>query len=227
MEINIQGHGIELTEPLRNYAFKKVSKLQEYFKNIQKAQVILDARHLDEFKRSQVCEVNMWLAGKKVIRASEAGQDMYAAIDLVCEEVERQIKKHKEKHIKEVRRSAEKIKQFSRQAVPAPPLTGPILVKSKKFNITTMAHEEALLEMKKLGHEFFLFRDAESGDINVVHGEEVIRPEGAQTLSEDEALKHLNGGQATFLAFLNPQTSEMNVIYKRRSGNYGLIEPVV
>jgi len=225
MQINIQGHGIELTEALRNYAFKKISKLQEYYKNIQNVQVILDARHLDEFKRSQVCEVNMWLAGKKVIRASEAGQDMYAAIDMVCEELERQVKKHKEKHIKEVRRTAEKEKQFRRQAEPLPPLTGPVVVKSKRFNITTMAHEEALLEMKKLGHEFFLFRDAESGDINVVHGEEIIKPEGAQTFSEDEALKNLNRDRSGFLAFLNSSTNEMNVIYKRRSGNFGLIEP--
>jgi hypothetical protein len=167
----------------------------------------------------------MWLAGKKVIRASEAGQDMYASIDMVYAELEQQIKKHKEKHVKEARRSAEKVKQFSRQAEPEPPLTGPVVVKSKRFNITTMAREEALLEMKKLGHEFFLFRDAESGDINVVHGEEIIKPEGAQTFSEDEALKNLNRDQSGFLAFLNSSTNEMNVIYKRRSGNYGLIEP--
>ncbi|MBI5698959.1 ribosome-associated translation inhibitor RaiA [Candidatus Saganbacteria bacterium] len=225
MEINIQGHGMELTEALRNYAFKKVSKLQEFFNNIQKAQVILDARNLDEFKRSQVCEVNMWLAGKKVIRASEAGQDMYASIDMVCAELEQQIKKHKEKHVKEVRRSAEKEKQFRRQAEPAPLATGPVVVKSKRFNITTMTREEALLEMQKLGHEFFLFRDAESGNINVVHGDTIIRPEAAQTFSEDEALKHLNGGEFGFLAFLNSATNEMNVLYKRRSGNFGLIEP--
>ncbi|MFA4967614.1 MAG: ribosome-associated translation inhibitor RaiA [Candidatus Margulisiibacteriota bacterium] len=113
MQINIQGHGIELTNPLRDYAIKKISKLEEFSKNIQKAQVVLDARCDDDSKRSQVAEVTVWLDGKKVIHASEAGQDMYAAIDLVLAELEQQVKKYKEKYIKNNRHEAERLKQIN------------------------------------------------------------------------------------------------------------------
>ena len=118
MQINIQGHGIELTEPLRDYANKKIGRLTEFFSNIQKIQVTLDARKNDDFKRSQVVEVSLWAAGKKLIRATEAAQDMYAAIDLVFAELERQVIKHKEKHVKEIRRGASKLKQFLRNFIP-------------------------------------------------------------------------------------------------------------
>lgn len=115
MQINIQGHHTVLTGPLREYAEKKITKLQEFFSNIQKITVMLDARQNLDTKRSQVAEVSIWAAGKKLIRATEAGQDMYAAIDLVFEELKKQLVRHKEKHVKEVRRAAEKLKEIARR----------------------------------------------------------------------------------------------------------------
>ncbi len=102
MQISIQGHGIELTEPLREYAHKKIGRLEEFFKNIQRIQIILDVRAIDDLNQKHVAEVNLWAAGKRLIRASEAGKDMYAAIDEVFEELERQVKKHKEKRVLKV-----------------------------------------------------------------------------------------------------------------------------
>ncbi|MFA4858862.1 MAG: ribosome-associated translation inhibitor RaiA, partial [Candidatus Margulisiibacteriota bacterium] len=93
MPIIVQGHGTHLTPALRSYAFKKFEKLPQFFENIQKIEIILDARTTADSSRSQVAEVTVWAAGKKVIRATEAGQDMYAAIDLVYEEIKSQIKK--------------------------------------------------------------------------------------------------------------------------------------
>jgi len=228
MQIIIQGHGMELTNPLRDYATKKISKLEEFFNNIQKVHVVLDARCDDDSKRSQVAEVTVWMAGKKSIHASEAGQDMYAAIDLVLAEIERQVKKHKEKHMHETRREAEKIKQFTHSAAPVQPSSpsGEIkLAKLKRFNITAMTSEEAKAEKEKMGHDFFLFRDADSGEINVIHDGGIDTPEKLSACSEEEAVKKITKQKAGFLAFKNTNTNELNVLYKRKSGNLGLIEP--
>ena len=226
MEVNIQGHGVELSQPLRDYAFNKITRLREFFKNIQRIQITLDARDIDEFKRGQVAEVSMWMAGKRVIRASESGQDMYAAIDLVFEELERQIIKHKEKHVKEVRREAEKFKHATRTFTPQNPVTGePVLAKLKRFNIVNMTQDEARAEQEKLGHDFFLFRNAETGEINVLHQQQISAPPSLKSLDEQEAVRQLKSLGADFLAFINSGTSELNIIYKRKSGNLGLIEP--
>ncbi|KAF0134208.1 MAG: putative sigma-54 modulation protein [Candidatus Saganbacteria bacterium] len=228
MQVNIQGHGIELTEPLRDYAFKKISKLKEFYGNIQKMQVILDSRSVDDQKRRHVCEVNIWAAGKNIIRASEAAQDMYSAIDLVFEELVSQVKKHKEKHIKETRREGEKIKKEMRTYVPTiDEAKGPKLVKLKRFNISAMTKDEAKLECDKLGHGFFMFRNAESAEINVLHDDHVIEPESAEEFSEDLAISKLMKDNMSFLAFKNQATNELNVLYKRKSGNLGLIEPTL
>jgi putative sigma-54 modulation protein len=226
MQINVQGHGVELSRPLKEYAVKKIGKLDGFDRKIQKAQVVLDVRSVDDSKRSHVAEVSLWLSGKKVIRASEGGQDMYAAIDLVFDELVRQVKKHKEKHIKEVRRQGEKIKELTHSFAPEAASTGgPKLVKSKRFGISAMTREEALAETQKLGHDFFIFRDAETGDMNVLHKNKVIDQKKLKTFSEEEAAKQLVEKGIEFLAFLNSTTNELNVIYKRKSGNLGLIEP--
>ncbi|MBI5701299.1 ribosome-associated translation inhibitor RaiA [Candidatus Saganbacteria bacterium] len=115
MQINIQAHHTELTAPIRSYATKKIEKLQEYYKNILKAEITLEVRANDDTRRNQVTEVTLWVSGKKVIRASDGAKNIYAAIDLVEEELKKQLKKHKDKHIKEARRSAEKIKSKFRK----------------------------------------------------------------------------------------------------------------
>jgi len=228
MQINIQGHGLELSQPLRDYAVKKIGKLTEFFKNIQKIAIVLDARDIDEFRKGQVAEVTLWASGKKVIRATESGQDMYAAIDEVFAELTRQVKKHKEKRVHEVRREAEKFKQLTRTFKPqATPSAEPQLVKLKRFNISAMTQTEAAAEQTKLGHDFFLFRNAETGEINVLHENNVIDPSHTEKLTEEEAARRLLGEKIIFLAFTNAASNELNILYKRKSGNLGLIEPTL
>lgn len=117
MQINIKAHGTQLTDSLREYANKKLNKLEEYYKNIIKTDVVLDVRSIDDIKKSHVVEVSIWVPGKKVLHASDAAENMYAAIDLVFEELKRQIIRHKEKHIDEKRREAEKAKEIQRKNV--------------------------------------------------------------------------------------------------------------
>ncbi|MBU0672136.1 MAG: ribosome-associated translation inhibitor RaiA [Candidatus Margulisbacteria bacterium] len=110
MQIKITGRSLEITPALRDYAQEKAGKLEEFYKNIQKVEIILEARSIDDAERRQVAEIRTWLSGKKMIQATEAARDAYAAIDLAIEEAKRQIQKHKDKHIKEQRRKASKTK---------------------------------------------------------------------------------------------------------------------
>lgn len=114
MQIKITGHGFEITDSIRDYVQGKIGKLEEFFNSIQKAEVILDARSIADAERRQVAEIRAWLAGLKVVQASEGGKDIYAAFDLALAEIKRQISKHKEKLGHERIRQAKKTKIRSR-----------------------------------------------------------------------------------------------------------------
>jgi putative sigma-54 modulation protein len=118
MQIKISGHGIEVTPALRDYVQQKAGKLEEYFKNIQKVEIVLDARQIYDAERRQVAEVRAWMGGNKMVQAKEGGRDMYAAVDLVLEEVKKQIEKHKEKMGREKIRQTRKWKLLSHLKLP-------------------------------------------------------------------------------------------------------------
>jgi len=184
MRIIVQGHNIDVTEALKDYAEKKLSKIEEFFHNVQKAEVTLDFRKIDDKLRNNVAEVTVWTAGK-VIRAVDGGSDMYAAIDQTMSKLLRQVEKHKEKLKHEVRRAGEKMKEAARmlstERIKPKEKEGPVIVKVKRFAMVPLAPEEAAEEMELIGHDFYMF--------------------------------------------LNSKTNEVNTVYRRRSGNYGLIEP--
>jgi putative sigma-54 modulation protein len=184
MKIIVQGHGIEVTEPLREYAEKKIKKIEEFFGNIQKAELTLDYRKIENKSKSNVTEITVWASGK-ILRATSGESDMYASIDTAVDKIERQIEKYKDKLKHEKRRYSEKMKEFTREELPErltpkEPLSLSI-VKVKRFALTPLNPEDASQEMELLGHDFYMF--------------------------------------------LNAKTNEINTIYRRRSGNYGLIEP--
>jgi putative sigma-54 modulation protein len=121
MQITITGHGLEVTPALRDYVQAKVGKLEEFFKNIQKVETVLDARAIADDQRAQVVEFRIWLAGKKMIQVKEGGKDMYAAVDLAMNEAKRQVEKHKEKMGHEKIRQSKKLKMISRLKTPGSP----------------------------------------------------------------------------------------------------------
>lgn len=122
MEIKITGRSLEITPAMRDYIQQKVSKLEEFFKNIQKAEVILEAKTIDNVDRRQVAEIRVWMAGHKNIEASEGARDIYAAVDLVVDEAKRQILRHKEKMVNEHRRQAIKEKEEFKNSLIEPEL---------------------------------------------------------------------------------------------------------
>lgn len=115
MHITVTGRNVEITPPIRDYAQKKITKLEEFYKNIQKIEVVLEVKHNENPEKNQEAEIRAWLSGKKVIQAREAGRDLYAAIDLAFEEAKGQILRHKEKHTKEKRRESAKIKNIAHE----------------------------------------------------------------------------------------------------------------
>lgn len=232
MQIIIQGHGTSITPSLREYANKKLAKLEQFYANIIKIDAVLDARSIKDSDRSQVAEVNVQVAGKKILHASEAGRDMYAAIDLVIEELKRQLKKHKDMHVQEKRRKAEKEKEeaFAKTAVKKQNVY-PTIVAARRFVDKPLRRAEAQDEINSLGHDFLAYSDADSkeitvafknpeGEINFVSASELGSP-----LTLDQAMETIEQKQQPFFVFKNRDTGMLNVIFKRKLGNYGLVEP--
>lgn len=180
MKYNVRGENIEVTEALREYVEKKVGRIEKYFDTPPTSDVNVTMKVV---KDEHSVEVTVQLPGV-VLRAEEQEEDMYAAIDLVVEKLERQIRKYKTKVNRKFRQEGSlrtlfkedkigRVEEDEEEDFP--------VVRTKRFNIKPMDTEEAILQMDMLGHSFFVFSNAD--------------------------------------------TDEMNVVYKRKDGRYGLIEP--
>ncbi len=227
MQIKITGHGTEITAPLRDYVHEKVGKLEEFFKNIQKVEVILDARAIDDVERRQVAEIRAWMAGLKVIQASEAGRDMYAAIDLAVQEAKRQIQRHKRMHVQEQRRKAERVKKELTGVPHIEEKTGPVLARLSRSTGKPMTAEEAKEELKLMREDFLAFRNIETNELNVIRKNgkdfEVLRAEN--DLLPEEAVEELEKSNKDLMVFTNKSNRNPSIVFRRKSGNFGLIEP--
>lgn len=185
MVVNIRGENLEVTTSLRNYAEKKLSKLEKYFDA-----PLDDVRvNMHVHNNEQVVEVTIPMQGL-LLRAEEGHEDMYAAIDLVIEKLERQIRKYKTKINRKSRQFNGDLKAGSygiegtnaiQPAVEDEPQFE--VVRKKRFNLKPMTVEEAILQMDMLGHDFFVFSNAETGETNVVYR----RKDGKYGLIEQEA----------------------------------------
>ena len=162
MRFIITGRNLEVTEGLRSAVENKLGKLEKYFDKDVDINVTLSVE-----KERQKIEVTIPVKGS-IIRSEQTSSDMYVSIDLVEEVIERQLKKYKNKIIQ------------SKQAV-ASAFTQDYLdndyeeesevkiVRSKRFGIKPMDPEEACVQMELLGHNFYVFSNAETGEVNVVY----------------------------------------------------------
>lgn len=183
MRIIVQGKHLDITRALKEYAEEKVGKMARYFDQVQEAQVVLSVERRESLGRAQVVEATVWGDGI-VLRGEEASADMYASIDLVVEKLRKQIEKYRSKLIDKRRidepRKKNRMISTAETALRAEPHESR-LVRIKRFAMKPMTVEEAAMQMELLGHQFFVFR--------------------------------------------NSQTLEVNVVYRRTDGHYGLIEP--
>lgn len=169
MMVTVRGKNIEVTNALKDYVERKLSKLERYI-DIADAQVTLKVE-----KTTHKVEVTIPINGM-ILRGEEATEDMYASIDLVIEKLEKQIDKYKARFNKKVRAEGKPIEAAVRTEY-----DDQVIMRTKRFAVKPMPIEEAVLQMNLLGHSFYVFSNAE--------------------------------------------TEEVNVLYRRKDGNYGLIEP--
>jgi len=230
MQIKITARGTEVSAPLKDYVHQKVGKLEGFFNNIQKIEVILEARSIGNVERRQVVEIRAWLAGLKTIQATEAGRDMYAAIDLVVEEAKRQIQRHKDRLTKEQRKKGSKLRHnlsaLETEEVKDASLP---LVRVDTFMHKPMDLSEAQEELKVLERDFLVFRNLDTREINVVHKNkgqvELLRAE--KEMIPEEAMEDLKKSGEVLTFFNNKTTRVPSVVFRRKAGNFGLIEPEI
>ena len=175
MRITITGKNIELTPGLKEAVEERLSKLEKYFTPETEVNVTMSVE-----KERRKIEVTIPVKGS-VIRAEQVSNDMYISIDVVVETIERQLKKYRNKIVTK-QQNAEKFfaedflsKEYEEDDDEIR------IIRSKRFGIKPMYPEDACVQMELLGHNFFVF--------------------------------------------LNAETEEVNVVYKRKGNTYGLIEP--
>ena len=161
MKFVIVGKNIEVTENLRNTVEDKIGKLERYFTPDTEAKVTLSVE-----KDRQKIEVTIPVKGS-IIRSEQVSNDMYVSIDLVEEIIERQLKKYKNK-IVDAKRDGSNFKQeFLEKDFEEDDEVK--IVRSKKFDVKPMYPEDACIQMELLGHNFFVFCNAETDQVNVVY----------------------------------------------------------
>ena len=174
MRIKITGRNIELTEGLKNAVEEKLNKLEKYFTPETDVYVTLSVE-----KERQKVEVTIPMKGN-YIRSEQVSNDMYISIDIVEEVIERQLKKYRTKLVTKQQSATSLFKQefLSEQSEDDEEIK---ISRTKKFDLKPMYPEDACVQMELLGHDFYVF--------------------------------------------VNAETEEVNVVYKRKGSTYGLIEP--
>ena len=182
MKLTIQAHNLELTDYLRQYVEKKIGRLERYLPDIDEARVELREEKTRSAKDRAVAQVTIRVRGT-ILRAEERSGDMFASIDAVTDKLERRIERFKGKRARNSKRAVSQAAAVY-EAVLAPEVEETTLgtvVRTKRFEIYPMSVDEAIEQMELLGHDFFVFLNADEGAVNVV--------------------------------------------YRRRDGNYGLLQP--
>ena len=161
MRFIISGKNIDVTEGLKNAVYGKIGRLEKQFTPETEVHVTFNVE-----KERQKIEVTIPMKGN-IIRAEQVSTDMYVSIDLVVEIIERQLKKYKTKLI-DKKQSAE---YFKPEYLDSEELEDEEIkiIRSKRFAVKPMDAEEACIQMELLGHSFFVFRNSETDDVNVVY----------------------------------------------------------
>lgn len=161
MNYIIMGKNIEVTDGLKQAVYDKLGRLEKYFTSDTDVHVTFTVE-----KERQRIEVTIPMKGH-IIRAEQVCDDMYVSIDMAVEVIERQVTKHKKKLVDQEQASGLFQKDFlDEDAVDDDEIK---IIKSKKFAIKPMFPEDACMQMELLGHNFFVFRNAETDEVNVVY----------------------------------------------------------
>ncbi len=167
---NVRGENIEVTQSIRDYVEKKIGKLERYFTNVPESTAHVNLKvYSDKTAKVEVTIPLPYL----VLRAEETSPDLYASIDLVVDKLERQIRKYKTKINRKSRETALDttaaaviFEAENAEVNEEPDLE---IVRTKRLSLKPMDSEEAVLQMNMLGHNFFIFEDAETNGTSIVY----------------------------------------------------------
>ncbi len=178
MKINIIGRKITVTDKIKDYAEKKLTKLDKFFKEEPEARIVIGS-----IKDNEYVEASIFASGM-IYRAEVIDVDVITAMDKIVDVIERQIRKNKTRLEKKIKRDAvnDNVMISGDDYTEGEDVSEFRIVKKKRFAVKPMSPEEAVLQMNLLGHSFFVFK--------------------------------------------NSQTDQMNVVYKRKDGNYAIIESI-
>lgn len=187
MKLVIHGKNIEITDAIREYVHQKIEKAVNHYQTItNEVDVHLSVARNPRISPNQAAEVTIY-ANKNVIRAEESSENLYASIDLVADKIARQLRKYKERlqnkkpHIaveETIVETAEVVEDLIGDRTPELPTE---VVRTKYFAMPPMTMTEALEQLQMVGHDFYMFHNIETGEINVVYernhgGYGVIQP---------------------------------------------------
>jgi len=188
MKLVIQGKNIEITDSIREYVNQKIEKAVSHFQHLTtEVDVHLSIARNPRINSKQTAEVTLYANGT-VIRAEEGSENLYASIDLVADKIARQLRKYKEKRNDQKTQSPLKTGEVVEQEPVELDLIGdrtPELpnevVRTKYFAMPPMTIQEALEQLQLVDHDFYMFCNAETSEINVIYernhgGYGVIQP---------------------------------------------------
>ncbi|MBS5934861.1 MAG: ribosome-associated translation inhibitor RaiA [Clostridiales bacterium] len=163
MRYIISGKNIDVTEGLKTAVYEKIGKLERYFTPETEIHVTLSVE-----KERQKIEVTIPMKGN-IVRAEQVSTDMYVSIDLVEEVIERQLRKYKNKLIQQKQSSINFNQAFVDDVGDDYEDEAVNIIRTKRFAIKPMDAEEACIQMDLLGHNFFVFKNADTDEVNVVY----------------------------------------------------------
>ncbi|MGK7915583.1 MAG: ribosome-associated translation inhibitor RaiA [Prochloraceae cyanobacterium] len=188
MKLLIQGNNIAVTDAIHDYVQQKLEKAVKHFQNMTtKVDVHLSVARNSRINNKHKAEVTVY-ANKTVIRAQENSENLYASIDMVSDKIARQLRKYKEKQLYKKTHAQAKITEVvSEEPIKqdligerAPELPAEV-VRMKYFTMLPMTIEEALEQLQLVDHDFYMFRNSATDEINVIYmrnhgGYGVIQP---------------------------------------------------
>ena len=166
MRLEVKGKNVDVTPDLRDYAERKVGKLAKQLADPTRVEVELAVERNPSIAENHVAEATIWTKGP-VLRAREASPDMKASIDQVVDKLERQVTRYRQKRRHEHDRHDVGGTHNAQTTVLAE--EDAVIVKTKQFALNPMTPEEAIVQLELIGHDFFVFRDLSSGEINVLY----------------------------------------------------------
>jgi putative sigma-54 modulation protein len=209
MKLVIQGKNIDITDGIRDYVHQKIEKAVNHYQNLTtEVDVHLSVARNPRINGKQTAEVTIYVNGS-VIRSEESSENLYASIDLVADKIARQLRKFKERRQDRKSGAAKAASVVPQYPVEAdligdrkPELPADV-VRMKYFAMPPMTIEEALEQLDLVDHDFYMFRNGDTGEINVIYernhgGYGVIQPRNSSSGSNGNGKSaHPEAVQAT------------------------------